>query len=44
MVDEELDTDLLEDLEADEELEEDLDKEHEADEDETSTSALYLAR
>ena len=32
MVDEELDTDLLKDLEADEELEEDLDEEHEADE------------
>ena len=32
MVDEELDADILEDLEADEELEEDLDEEHEADE------------
>ena len=40
MVDEELDADLLEDLEADEELEEDLDEENEADEDETSACPL----
>ena len=44
MVDEELDADLLEDLEANEELEEGLDEEHEADEVETSACAPYLAR
>ena len=44
MVDEELEADLPEDLEADEELEEDLDEEHEVDEEEISTCAPYLAR
>ena len=44
MVEEELDADLLEDLEADEELEEDLDEEREVDEDENNACAPYLAR